>query len=878
MSKDRSNNQPLFRIDVERALEALLLAKAKKPKSTKTLVPYCFDLSNALDGLELYDLSKGASEFVELFGDPKHSQPAYDLLNYFVPLVQAFLTEEPEVDMATIQVLEPQFYKALHQIKPSEFSRAMLQSTDSLSQTTQLPEEPVMRREEIWASETTEQTELDQQLETILVAHDQPESIQGALNTLEPILAANDSEPQETAAEAAVDLPVISRELVENHEEANEETQDSKPEQLRASGFYPDDLAQSLEDSISRLDEMLGASQLEQQCEQHREQLRVQQQEQERKDIEDSDAEPFFIDFSSSSLQGKSIISPPASLDFEKGILESSLASKSVDLNSDNLDQATRQEAQQKTQQNIQQKLQPLAEQFLDTKESSLPGAAEEASAQEDDDFAQPRAWVQVETKLNQLNVQASPSETENSADSLDEHIHEPKDTLGDDPLLELSKLTEQFSLAAQSIHELAAQETKISEADLVEEISRDSQTMALNPLRPNPALELDTEEPQPISDGVSIADLQRQRLNETSDKSPIQPEKLTSVPVSQTTDILQVESIFATSAQSTLIVKAEEEKTQTEKAQPVLDSSMQTWAVPMSSAGHSTAVRASHVLSEQNNEPNDHPLQRANPSRVSLSGLLESFSPQESLNQIQEARAILSRQRGWQVGQVDNILADQQDRLVRYGQISLAKAFRGLAEEVTIQDVFADANIIQRLLSVLSYLPVQAHISAAEQNLVIFIDLEGTFPTEGQLHLASNALTTIFGNIEVKPEFTRITCPSSLLRMPMLCYERDQDWFAVPVSQLVEAHQFGHEEAALESTLWDTHGSIEGPHHQIRLRCGSRDYTIYCHETLGTHTLNLFEKTPSALIKPVWFSGLAIDGHNQIYHCVSFDRYVEGV
>ena len=871
MSKDRSNNQPLFRIDVERALEALLLAKAKKPKSTKTLVPYCFDLSNALDGLELYDLSKGASEFVELFGDPKHSQPAYDLLNYFVPLVEAFLTEEPEVDKATIQVLEPQFYEALHQIKPSEFSRAMLQSTDSLSQTTQLPEEPVMRREEIWASETTEQTELDQQLETILVAHDQPESIQGALNTLEPILAANDSEPQETAAVTAVDLPVISRELVENHEEANEETQDSKPEQLRASGFYPDDLAQSLEDSISRLDEMLGASQLEQQREQQREQLRVQQQEQERKDIEDSDAEPFFIDFSSSSLQGKSITSPPANPDFEKGILENSSVSKSVDLNLDNLDQTTRQEAQQKTQ----QKLQPLAEQFLDTKESSLRGTAEEVSAQEPSaqenyDFAQPRAWVQVETKPNQLNEQASPSETENSADSLDENTLEPEDTLGDDPLLELSKLTEQFSLAAQSIHELAAQETKISEADLVEEISRDSQAMALNPLRPNSSLEEGAEEPQPMSDGVSIADLQRQRLNAISDKPAIQPEKAPPVPVSQTTDTLQAESILATSAQSTPVVKAEEEKTQAVKVEPLLDSSMQTWAVPMSSA--------SHVFNEQINEPNDHPVQRANPSRVSLSGLLESFSPQESLNQIQEARAILSRQRGWQVGQVDNILADQQDRLVRYGQISLAKAFRGLAEEVTIQDVFADANIIQRLLSVLSYLPVQAHISAAEQNLVIFIDLEGTFPTEGQLHLASNALTTIFGNIEVKPEFTRITCPSSLLRMPMLCYERDQDWFAVPVSQLVEAHQFGHEEAALESTLWDTHGSIEGPHHQIRLRCGSRDYTIYCHETLGTHTLNLFEKTPSALIKPVWFSGLAIDGHNQIYHCVSFDRYVEGV
>ena len=875
MSKDRSNNQPLFRIDVERALEALLLAKAKKPKSTKTLVPYCFDLSNALDGLELYDLSKGASEFVELFGDPKHSQPAYDLLNYFVPLVEAFLTEEPEVDMAAIQVLEPQFYEALHQIKPSEFSRAMLQSADSLSQAAPFSEEPVMRREEIWASEATEQTELDQQLETILVAHDQPESIQGALNTLEPILAANDSEPQETAAVPALDLPVTPRELVENHEEANQETQDSKPELLRASGFYPDDLAQSLEDSISRLDEMLGASQLEQQ----REQLRVQQQEQERKDIEDSDAEPFFIDFSSSSLPGKSITFPPASLDFEKGILENSLASKSVDTDSDNPDQAARQEAQQKTQQNMQQKLQPPDEQALDAKESSLPGTAEEESAQEPSaqenyDFAQPRAWVQVETKPNQLSAQASPVENENNADSLDEHIHEPEDPLGDDPLLELSKLTEQFSLAAQGIHELAAQETKISEADLVEEISRDSQAMALNPLRPNPTLELGTEEPQPMSDGVSIADLQRQRLAEISDKPAIQPEKSLPEPISQTTDTLQAESIVATSAQSTPVVKAEEEKTQAVKVDPLLDSSMQTWAVPMSSASHVFNEQSN----EQSNEPNEHPVQGANPSRVSLSGLLESFSPQESLNQIQEARAILSRQRGWQVGQVDNILADQQDRLVRYGQISLAKAFRGLAEEVTIQDVFADANIIQRLLSVLSYLPVQAHISAAEQNLVIFIDLEGTFPTEGQLHLASNALTTIFGNIEVKAEFTRITCPSSLLRMPMLCYERDQDWFAVPVSQLVEAHQFGHEEAALESTLWDTHGSIEGPHHQIRLRCGSRDYTIYCHETLGTHTLNLFEKTPLALIEPVWFSGLAIDGHNQIYHCVSFDRYVEGV
>ena len=35
MSKDRSNNQPLFRIDVERALEALLLAKAKSRNQPK---------------------------------------------------------------------------------------------------------------------------------------------------------------------------------------------------------------------------------------------------------------------------------------------------------------------------------------------------------------------------------------------------------------------------------------------------------------------------------------------------------------------------------------------------------------------------------------------------------------------------------------------------------------------------------------------------------------------------------------------------------------------------------------------------------------------------------------------------------------------------
>ena len=45
---------------------------------------------------------------------------------------------------------------------------------------------------------------------------------------------------------------------------------------------------------------------------------------------------------------------------------------------------------------------------------------------------------------------------------------------------------------------------------------------------------------------------------------------------------------------------------------------------------------------------------------------------------------------RGWSRSEVDHLLSDQQDDLVRVGQQSLKKRFEGLTDELLIDEVYA--------------------------------------------------------------------------------------------------------------------------------------------------------------------------------------------
>ena len=117
---------------------------------------------------------------------------------------------------------------------------------------------------------------------------------------------------------------------------------------------------------------------------------------------------------------------------------------------------------------------------------------------------------------------------------------------------------------------------------------------------------------------------------------------------------------------------------------------------------------------------------------------------------------------KGWSRSEIDHLLSDQQDDLVRVGQQSLKKRFEGLTDELLIDEVYADPDIAQTLVTCLSILPPCPSIFAVEQGSMVFVDLDAVTPTEDQVVAVGGMLASIAGSIEVMDKGIRISCPSS--------------------------------------------------------------------------------------------------------------------
>ena len=137
MSERSNDNKSLFRVDLERALEALALNLQKKTNAVKNIVPYCHDISNALDGLGLNDLSQAANELASVFKDAKAVQAHRHILEDFYELIycQLELTEEQlsQQDYQEYTQKKQAFFSKLHILQPSrltlEFIRQNIQET-----------------------------------------------------------------------------------------------------------------------------------------------------------------------------------------------------------------------------------------------------------------------------------------------------------------------------------------------------------------------------------------------------------------------------------------------------------------------------------------------------------------------------------------------------------------------------------------------------------------------------------------------------------------------------------------------------------------------------------------------------------------------------
>ncbi len=242
------------------------------------------------------------------------------------------------------------------------------------------------------------------------------------------------------------------------------------------------------------------------------------------------------------------------------------------------------------------------------------------------------------------------------------------------------------------------------------------------------------------------------------------------------------------------------------------------------------------------------------------------------NLNRLQKARSLAGKGENWSGVELDFVLSKEQDQLIHVGQQSLRHIFDNLTDELLIDEVYADADIAQQLLTILSILPPCPSIFAVQQELMIFIDLDHISLSQEHLLVVGSMMAEIGGSLEVHHEGVRLSCPSSLLRMPMAYFSRHGDFFAVSAIQYLGEEQLDK----VSDSKIDSIGEIIHPARKIAVRAGRETYWLYAHEFLGVENMNVHQNIPAVLDRPHWLAGVALDGANTVYAWVALERYVK--
>jgi len=242
------------------------------------------------------------------------------------------------------------------------------------------------------------------------------------------------------------------------------------------------------------------------------------------------------------------------------------------------------------------------------------------------------------------------------------------------------------------------------------------------------------------------------------------------------------------------------------------------------------------------------------------------------NLNRLQKARSLAGKGQSWSGVELDFVLSKEQDDLIHVGQQSLRHIFDNLTDELLIDEVYADADIAQQLLTILSILPPCPSIFAVQQELMIFIDLDHISLSQEHLLAVGSMMAEIGGSLEVHHEGVRLSCPSSLLRMPMAYFARHGNYYAVSAIQYLGEEQL---DKAADSKV-DSIGEIIHPARKIAVRAGRETYWLYAHEFLGVENMNIHQNIPAVLERPHWLAGVALDGANTVYSWVALERYVK--
>jgi hypothetical protein len=233
-------------------------------------------------------------------------------------------------------------------------------------------------------------------------------------------------------------------------------------------------------------------------------------------------------------------------------------------------------------------------------------------------------------------------------------------------------------------------------------------------------------------------------------------------------------------------------------------------------------------------------------------------------LNLVQRIRQMLSAQSLPTNKSIDFLLSEHQDALSALGQVALTSALAELAADMVVDGVFADADLVDTLVSAISVLPKAQRLVANKQALTLFIDLYDVQFEQSHMHLAGEIIAKAQGRIGQEHDRLRITMPASLKRMRFLPFKRGSDYFVVSWAQLLSISNVDGQFA-----VSDVLGSALGCDKVLRLSSGCTHEVLHANEVFPIVNMNSFA-LPSVLSGPYWMKGIALDDASSPYSWVA--------
>ncbi|MFN5449250.1 MAG: hypothetical protein ACK48Z_07660, partial [Burkholderiales bacterium] len=115
---------------------------------------------------------------------------------------------------------------------------------------------------------------------------------------------------------------------------------------------------------------------------------------------------------------------------------------------------------------------------------------------------------------------------------------------------------------------------------------------------------------------------------------------------------------------------------------------------------------------------------------------------------------------------QIRQRLLDHSNWLLTLAQEPLQRRFVGMARTIHAPNAFADADVIDYLISAMSLLPQPASIEASSQNLTLLIEMNEVPESPEALEQAARVIQILSGRIDVSGGTVRLSVPTSHSRL----------------------------------------------------------------------------------------------------------------